>query len=129
MFGVLVVIFVTFTIVNPSAFTSVGNLQNITETAAPYLVMAVATTFLMIAGGLDLSIGSVLVFANVIEAKVMGAVGGDGTLPVLLWSRGRYRRRRRLGPVQRLLRRPSCEYPRSSRRWARSAPHSERRTC
>jgi ribose transport system permease protein len=84
MFGVLAIIFVTFTIVNASAFTSVGNLQNITETAAPFLVMAVAVTYLMIAGGLDLSIGSVLVFSNVIEAKVMGAIGGDGTFPVIV---------------------------------------------
>ena len=84
MFGVLAVIFVTFTVINASAFTSTGNLQNIAESAAPYLVMAVATTYLMVAAGLDLSIGSVLVFANVIEAKVMGAVGGNGTGPVLV---------------------------------------------
>ncbi len=84
MFGVLLVVFVGFTIINPSAFTSTGNLQNITETAAPYLVMAVAVTYLMIAAGLDLSVGSVLVFANVIEAKVMVAVGGNGTFPVLV---------------------------------------------
>ncbi len=84
MFGVLLCIFVAFTVVNATAFTSVANVQNITLSAAPYLVMAVATTYLMIASGLDLSIGSVLVFANVIEAKVMGAVGGDGTAPVLI---------------------------------------------
>ncbi|HWD69024.1 MAG TPA: ABC transporter permease [Solirubrobacteraceae bacterium] len=84
MFGVLLSVFIAFTIINPSAFTSTGNLQNITETAAPYLVMAVAVTYLMIAGGLDLSVGSVLVFANVIAAKVMGAIGGNGTFPVLV---------------------------------------------
>jgi ribose transport system permease protein len=84
MFGVLLVIFVTFTVVNANAFTSSGNLQNIALSAAPYLVMAVGMTYLMIAAGLDLSIGSVLVFANVIEAKVMGAVGGDGAGPILL---------------------------------------------
>lgn len=84
MFGVLLAIFVTFTVVNASAFTSSGNLQNITLSAAPYLVMAVGTTYLMVAAGLDLSIGSVLVFANVIEAKVMGAVGGNGIGPVLI---------------------------------------------
>lgn len=84
MFGVLLIVFITFTVIHPSAFTSTGNLQNITETAAPYLVMAVGMTYLMVAAGLDLSIGSVLVFANVIEAKVMGAIGGDGTFPVII---------------------------------------------
>jgi ribose transport system permease protein len=84
MFAVLLAIFVAFTVINASAFTSTGNLQNIAENAAPYLVMAVAMTYLMIAAGLDLSIGSVLVFANVIEAKVMGAIGGNGTFPVLV---------------------------------------------
>jgi ribose transport system permease protein len=84
MFGVLAVIWVAFTVVNPSAFNSTGNLQNIALTAATYLVMAVAMTYLMVAAGLDLSVGSVLVFGNVIAAKVMGAVGGDGTWPVIV---------------------------------------------
>ena len=84
MFGVLLAIFIGFTIVNASAFTSTGNLQNIALSAAPLLVMAVATTYLMVAAGLDLSIGSVLVFANVMAAKVMGWVGGDGLFPVLI---------------------------------------------
>ena len=35
-------------------------------------------TFIIITSGIDLSIGSVLVFASVIAAKVMEAMGGDG---------------------------------------------------
>ncbi len=103
MFGVLLAIFATFTVINASAFTSTGNLQNIAENAAPYLVMAVAMTFLMIAGGLDLSIGSVLVFANVIEAKVMGADRRERNLPRARRPGGRHRRRHGLGTIQRLL--------------------------
>ena len=39
------------------------------------MVMAVGMTFVMIAGGFDLSIGSVLVFGQVVAAKVMDAAG------------------------------------------------------
>jgi len=84
MFGVLIGIFVVFTIISPSAFPSTGNLQNIALDASTLMVIAVAMTYLMVAAGLDLSVGSVLVFANVIAAKVMGAMGGDNVGVVIV---------------------------------------------
>jgi ribose transport system permease protein len=41
-------------------------------------VLGVGMTFVIVTSGIDLSIGSVLVFSSVIAAKVMAAVGGDG---------------------------------------------------
>ncbi len=41
-------------------------------------VLGVGMTFVIITSGIDLSIGSVLVFASVVSAKVMEAMGGDG---------------------------------------------------
>jgi ribose/xylose/arabinose/galactoside ABC-type transport system permease subunit len=41
-------------------------------------VLGVGMTFVIITSGIDLSIGSVLVFSSVVAAKVMEAVGGDG---------------------------------------------------
>ena len=35
-------------------------------------------TFVIITSGIDLSVGSVLVFSSVVAAKVMEAMGGDG---------------------------------------------------
>ena len=41
-------------------------------------------TFVIITAGIDLSVGSVLVFSGVVAAKLMDAVGGDGWGVILL---------------------------------------------
>ncbi len=56
-------------------FTTKQNLVNIIEQAAPIAVMAVAFTFALSAGELDLSIGSVVALAALVAATVMRDVG------------------------------------------------------
>jgi ribose transport system permease protein len=46
--------------------------------------MAVGMTFVMVAAGFDLSIGSVLVFSGVMASKAMTSFGGQGYVTVLL---------------------------------------------
>ena len=58
-------------------FVSVSNARNITTDAAVLLVLAVGSTFVIITAGIDLSVGAVLVFAGVVAAKAMDAVGGN----------------------------------------------------
>ena len=41
------------------------------------LVVATGLTYVVITAGIDLSVGSVLVFASVVSARAMNAVGGD----------------------------------------------------
>jgi ribose transport system permease protein len=41
------------------------------------LVLATGLTYVIITAGIDLSVGSVLVFSGVVSAKAMSAVGGD----------------------------------------------------
>jgi ribose transport system permease protein len=41
-------------------------------------VLGIGMTFIIITSGIDLSIGSVLVFSGVVSAKTMEAMGGDG---------------------------------------------------
>jgi len=41
-------------------------------------VLGVGMTFVIITSGIDLSVGSVLVFASVVSAKVMEGMGGTG---------------------------------------------------
>lgn len=67
-----------FSVLEPSSFATVSNLRNIATNAAILLVVAVGMTFVIITAGIDLSVGSVLVFAGVVAAKAMNAVGGDG---------------------------------------------------
>jgi ribose transport system permease protein len=77
-----------FAILQFESFASVSNTRNIATDAAVLLVLAVGSTFVIITAGIDLSVGSVLVFSGVVSAKVMEAVGGDGTGVILLGLAG-----------------------------------------
>ncbi|MDQ6637974.1 MAG: ABC transporter permease [Candidatus Dormibacteraeota bacterium] len=84
MSAVLLFLVIVFSAIRPDAFPSLANAQNIVMDAAALLVMAVGMTYIMIAAGIDLSVGSVLVFAGVCSAKVMGAMGSDNWGTVLV---------------------------------------------
>jgi len=81
---VLLVLVGFFAAMRPETFPTPFNLRNILLDGSTLLVVSVGMTYVMIAGGYDLSVGSVLVFAGVTSAQVMGAVGGDGVGVVLL---------------------------------------------
>jgi ribose transport system permease protein len=76
--GVLVVIVVLFSLAAGGKFLSTSNFSLISQNIAVWAVLGVGMTFVIITSGIDLSIGSVLVFSSVVAAKVMQAVGGDG---------------------------------------------------
>jgi ribose transport system permease protein len=84
MTGVLVVLIIIFSIVKSNAFPTTTNASNILSYATTFLVMGTGITYVMIAGGIDLSIGSVLVFANVCAAKAMGALGTNNVFTVVV---------------------------------------------
>ena len=58
-------------------FATVFNFRNIAADASGLMIIAVGMTFVIITAGIDLSVGSVLVFSGVIAAKVMLALGGE----------------------------------------------------
>jgi ribose transport system permease protein len=68
---VLLALIIVFSILEPDSFPTVANLRNITLDVAVLQVMAVGMTFVMVAGGFDISIGSVLVFSGVAASKFM----------------------------------------------------------
>jgi ribose transport system permease protein len=69
---------VAFSLLEPDAFPTVANLRNIATNAAILLVVAVGMTFVIITAGIDLSVGSVLVFSGVVSAKAMNGMDGNG---------------------------------------------------
>ena len=83
IFGILVLLLVVFSILSPAGFPSLANAQNIVSDAAILLVLAVGSTYVILTGGIDLSVNGVLVFSGVIAAKTMNALGGDGTGAIL----------------------------------------------
>jgi ribose transport system permease protein len=76
IFLALMVIVAVFAIMRPSQFLGSYDIKSIFINASVALMLSVGMTFVIITAGIDLSVGSVLVFAGVIAAKVMIAVGG-----------------------------------------------------
>lgn len=74
LFGIIAV----FATLAPNTFASVSNARQIALNASILAVLGVGMTFVIITAGIDLSIGSVMVFSGVISAKAMIAIGGDG---------------------------------------------------
>lgn len=73
--SVLLVLVVVFTILTPTGtFLTFDNLQSVFLNASTLMVLSAGVTVLLIAGGLDLSIGSVAVFSSVVTAKVVGSM-------------------------------------------------------
>jgi ribose transport system permease protein len=70
-------IVLAFSIWGGSAFLAVTNFKDILYNSSEIVLLAVGVAFLIIAGHLDLSLGSVLVFASVVGAKTMGALSGS----------------------------------------------------
>jgi len=75
---ILAAMVIAFSVLEPDAFPTVANLRNIATNAAILLVVAVGMTFVIITAGIDLSVGSVLVFSGVVSAKAMNGMSGDG---------------------------------------------------
>ena len=84
MLIILVLMCAFFALMRPNTFASVFNIRNIFLDASTLLVLSIGMTYVMIAGGFDLSIGSVLVFAGVCAAKTMEAMGTDNAGTVLV---------------------------------------------
>lgn len=75
---VLLVIFLLFTAMAPGVFSSWGNVRQIIQNVSILGVLGIAMTFVIVTSGIDLSVGSNLVFSGVVAAKVMQAMGDNG---------------------------------------------------
>jgi len=76
--AILVVIVALFSVLDFDAFFTTANLTNILISASLLVVMGVGATYVLITGGVDLSVGAVLVFSGVVAGEVMKAMGGQG---------------------------------------------------
>jgi ribose transport system permease protein len=74
---ILVALIVVFSVLSFNDFFAVANARNIATDAAVLLVLAVGATYVIVTAGIDLSVGSVLVFSGVVAAKLMNEVGGN----------------------------------------------------
>jgi ribose transport system permease protein len=72
----LAALVIFFSALRPLAFPSVYNITTLAVDASILLVLALGQTFVIITAGIDLSVGSVLVFASVVSTKLMLAMTG-----------------------------------------------------
>jgi ribose transport system permease protein len=75
-FLILVGLVVFFTIAAPGTFLTQYDITQIATNAAIYLVLGVGMTFVIITGGIDLSVGSVLILSGVLAAEYVVHHGG-----------------------------------------------------
>lgn len=74
---VLVLLVVVFTVINP-IFFSVSAAGNILVQWAPIVMIAAGETFVIVTGGIDLSVGSTLTISSVVAAFAMAGLTGSG---------------------------------------------------
>ena len=66
------VIFTVFAIAAPpNTFLSINNVESIGLSASQLVILGAGVTFLLISGGLDLSVGAIIVFSSVTAATIM----------------------------------------------------------
>ena len=80
LFLILIALAAFFSVLRPDAFPTLANAINMATNASVLLVLAVGSTYVILTGGIDLSINGVLVFSGVIAAMAMVASGGDNPL-------------------------------------------------
>lgn len=81
----LALLIVFFSIAAPDGtFLTSFNAQTLASSASVILILATALTLVIVAGGLDLSVGSVMTFSSVIGLITMKGVGGDPWVAVAL---------------------------------------------
>lgn len=71
---ILIALMVILTILSPS-FASVTNLLNVFRQSVPQIIIALGITVVLIAGGIDLSVGSTATLASIVAAYAMKNAG------------------------------------------------------
>lgn len=84
-FLVLIIEMAYFAVAAPGKFLTVNDLSLISQGAAPFLVMAVGQTFVIITAGIDLSVGFVLVLSGVVAGEYYLSHGGANASAGTIW--------------------------------------------
>jgi ribose transport system permease protein len=82
VFLALLALVIVLGIISPRA-VEVGNLLNFIRQGAPLALVAIGQTVVMISGGLDLSVGSTVILADVMAAQMISG-NPDRVIPVVL---------------------------------------------
>ena len=85
VFAALVIMMAVFTGLAPGKFLTLNDLSLNAQTTAPFLLMAVGETFVIITAGIDLSVGFVLVLSGVVAGEYYLSNGGPNAGAGTVW--------------------------------------------
>ncbi|MFH1372061.1 MAG: ABC transporter permease [Planctomycetota bacterium] len=75
-FGSLMLIVCILAALRPDTFLTMDNFLNVLRRSSVYGIIAIGMTFVIVSGGIDLSVGSMLAVCGMIGAMIMEATGG-----------------------------------------------------
>jgi len=84
----LVLVYLFFALIGPDSFTSIRTLQTIARQTAIVGTAALGMTLVIILGGIDLSVGSIVAMTSVVVALVLNAGGGPAAAIVMAMLAG-----------------------------------------
>jgi ribose transport system permease protein len=82
----LIIMVVIFTVLAPGKFLTLSNFSLTAQTTAPFLVMGIGETFVIITAGIDLSVGFVLVLSGVAAGEYYLHNGGTSAGAGTVWA-------------------------------------------
>jgi ribose transport system permease protein len=85
VFAALIIMMAIFTFWSPGKFLTINNFSLTAQTTAPFLVMAIGETFVIITAGIDLSVGFVLVLTGVVAGEYYLDHGGANASVGTIW--------------------------------------------
>lgn len=86
IYGAAIAIFLIFGLLNPN-FLTLGNLRDVAVSASINAIIGLGLTFVIITGGIDLSVGSIASFVGIVSANAMVS-GGTPPIAALLLGIG-----------------------------------------
>ncbi|SFB16513.1 monosaccharide ABC transporter membrane protein, CUT2 family [Amycolatopsis marina] len=86
IFLVLLVLLTMFSLLRPETFPTFQNAQLLLIETSVLLVLAVGMTFVITTSGIDLSVGSVLIFSGMVAAKTMEGLSPGGDASAAGWG-------------------------------------------
>jgi ribose transport system permease protein len=84
-FLALIILMIYFTAAAPGKFLTLTDMSLISQGAAPFLVMAIGETFVILTAGIDLSVGFVLVLSGVVAGEYYLHNGGPNAGIGTIW--------------------------------------------
>jgi ribose transport system permease protein len=85
VFAALIIMMAIFTGLAPGKFLTLNDLSLNAQTTAPFLLMAVGQTFVIITAGIDLSVGFALVLCGVVAGEYYQSNGGTNAGAGTIW--------------------------------------------